>query len=111
MSTWLYNPNFPNLLYKKVKNIEEYISSVIELKSKFYLSVNYDGDLYDSHIYPFDGDDDIWNNYFLVDVDAKQNKLDKTNFKLIPKETEFPVLLNFSGNHRYLSWVSINNII
>ena len=106
MNSWLHNPAFPNLLYKRINNKEEYLSSILALKGVFHITNSFYGDAYDTDLYPLDETE--WIKYFLK---PGSNTYSITSESLItqPSEAEYPVILNFSVNHKYLFWTTLKD--
>lgn len=110
MNTWSYNIKFPTNLYKRVNNIDEYYNSILELLNPIYVEGLFYGELISGIITPLDIDE--WNELFSKEsVNINNLKITPDNIILKPSENEFPLLLNFSYNHKYLFWTSLSNII
>ena len=109
MSLWLNKANFPNLLYCRVNNSNEYIAAVSELKNVLNVDINYDGEVYNTEIQPFDNKS--WCDYFLTPTVKSPFDLNIDSFKKKPLESEYPIVLSFSCNHTYLHWISLSDLI
>lgn len=106
MNSWLHNPIFPNLLYKRINTKEEYLSSILMLKDVFHITNSFYGESYDTELYPLDEVE--WTEYFLK-PNSDFNTITLESLISKPLEEEYPLILNFSVNHKYLFWTALKD--
>lgn len=105
---WSFNSEFPNVLYKKVSNFSEYIEAIHSLKSGINIKAKLYDDILDYEIYPFDGDEGLWKDYFTNGDYAKTLKLSEKTLKKVPSAESYPVIVVFQANYKALYWIPIN---
>lgn len=109
MILWLFNQDFPNTLYTKVFNINEYIEAINELKNSINIKSKYYDEVIDVELYPYDGDIDLWKEEFLIDINIDIKVLHEDVLKLKPKEEDYPVMLIYKNNYKDFYWISLKN--
>lgn len=107
MVSWLFNQDFPNALYRKVSNIDEYIVAIKELKKPINIKSRYYDEIIDVELFPYDGDINLWKEEFLTDVAINNEVLHEDILKLKPKEEDYPVMLIYKNNYKDFYWISL----
>lgn len=105
MLKWSYNPTFPNTLSCIVKSLDDYFKAIELLQFPIDCSFYFYGESVTYELLPFDGDEKSWREYFFnTTLDTFSHK----SLKLKPNQEEFPIVLVFSCNHKYLYWISLD---
>ena len=107
MNTWLHNPIFPGVLHTTASNLEEYYEAIIELLNPTTIQFSYYEETFEDTIYPLDNNE--WRELFLKDTFISDYR-DFNNIKLKPSTEDFPILIHFLSNHKYLHWTSLNGV-
>ena len=110
MSAWFFKEDFPNILYKKINNIAEYIDSICELKNSIKVTINLYGEVYDTEIFPFYGDLSLWEDYFIKTEYKGSPSVLEDMLSKKPNKDEFPILMTFASNYNYLYWIPLKEI-
>lgn len=110
MISWLFNQEFPNTLYTKVFNVNDYIDAITKLKNPIETKAKYYDEIIDIELFPYDGDINLWKETFLIDEFKSCDELDENTLKLKPKEEDYPVVLIYKNNYKDFYWISSKEI-
>lgn len=111
MISWLFNQDFPNTLYIKVSDINDYINAINKLKEPMEVQSKYYDEVIDVELYPYDGDEKLWKEIFLIDGAVKGENLTEDILKLKPKEEDYPVMLIYKNNYKDFYWISLKETV
>lgn len=109
MNNWSFNPLFPNVLYRKINSIDDYIAAIKDLKNSINISAKIYDEFLEYELFPFGGDEDSWNKYFLKEG-LQCCEVTEQSLRLIPNRDELPAIIVFSANYSNLYWISINSL-
>lgn len=107
MISWLFNRDFPNTLYAKVSDINDYINIINKLKEPIEVQAKYYDEVIDVELYPYGGDEELWKETFLINKSIKSEDLNEDMLKLKPKEEDYPVMLIYKNNYKDFYWISL----